>query len=70
MISAFEAIKIKIRNEMNRLTDDVINGACPDFSAYRFACGVTHGLAFAEEIIKEIEAKVYADEAGDDDDEA
>jgi hypothetical protein len=67
MISALEAIKIKIRNEMNRITDDVINGACADFPAYRFACGVAHGLAFAEEIVKEIEAKVYADEGDDED---
>lgn len=69
MTSAIEAIKIKIRNELNRITDDTINGACPDFPAYRFACGIAHGLAFAEDIVKEIEAKLYADEAGDEDED-
>lgn len=66
MTSALEAIKLKIRNELNRITDDTINGACTDFANYRFACGIAHGLAYAEDIVKEIEAKLYAIDEDDD----
>jgi hypothetical protein len=66
MISALEAARIRIREELNLLTDQVINGVCQDYPAYRHACGQALGLVAAEEILKDIEGKLNSDEDGED----
>ena len=43
-----EAMRDKIRQDMNNFTDDLATGACPDYAAYKELCGVIRGLAYAE----------------------
>ena len=43
-----EAMRKKLRADMNNYTDDLANGQCTDFAAYKELCGVIRGLAFAE----------------------
>jgi hypothetical protein len=43
-----EAMRSKIRQDMNNFTDDLATGACPDHAAYKELCGVIRGLAYAE----------------------
>lgn len=66
MMTPFEAMRAKIRNELNRITDEVINGACSDYPSYRFICGIAYGLAQADEIIKETEAALFRDDSDED----
>jgi hypothetical protein len=49
LVSDFiEAVRKKIRDDMNNYTDDLANGQCQDFANYKELCGVIRGLAFAE----------------------
>ena len=49
LVSDFiEAMRKKLRDDMNNYTDDLANGQCTDFAAYKELCGVIRGLAFAE----------------------
>lgn len=43
-----QALRDKLRQDMNNYTDDLANGQCPDHAAYKELCGVIRGLAFAE----------------------
>jgi hypothetical protein len=43
-----DALRKKIRDDMNNYTDDLANGQCTDFATYKELCGVIRGLAFAE----------------------
>jgi hypothetical protein len=43
-----DAMRKKIRDDMNNYTDDLANGQCTDFATYKELCGVIRGLAFAE----------------------
>jgi hypothetical protein len=43
-----EAMRKKLRDDMNNYTDDLANGQCTDFATYKELCGVIRGLAFAE----------------------
>lgn len=43
-----EAMRKKLREDMNNYTDDLANGQCQDFANYKELCGVIRGLAFAE----------------------
>jgi hypothetical protein len=43
-----EALRDKIRQDMNNFTDDLATGVCPDHAAYKELCGVIRGLAYAE----------------------
>lgn len=66
MMTPFESMRAKIREELNRITDETINGACPDYPSYRFFCGIAYGLAQAENIIKETEAALFRDDSDED----
>lgn len=66
MATVLEVIRMKIREEMNRITDETINGSCPDFPAYRFVCGIAYGLSIAESVVKETEVALMQ---GHDDEE-
>lgn len=53
-----------LRKEMNNYADDVANGICADFAAYKELCGVIRGLALAERLLLDL-----AKEKDDEDDE-
>jgi hypothetical protein len=48
VIDFIEAMRKKLRDDMNNYTDDLANGQCTDFATYKELCGVIRGLAFAE----------------------
>lgn len=62
-----EAIKKEIRDRLNLITDDVINGSCMTFDQYRYQCGIAYGMVIAEEIIKEAEKKARRSVMDDED---
>jgi hypothetical protein len=47
-LSVFEALREKLRADMNNFTDDLANGQCASFEQYKELCGVIRGLAYAE----------------------
>ena len=47
-LSVFEALREKLRADMNNFTDDLANGQCSSFEQYKELCGVIRGLAYAE----------------------
>ena len=51
-----------LRKEMNNYADDVANGICADYAAYKELCGVIRGLALAERLLIDL-----AKEKEDDD---
>ena len=62
--SFIEALRKKIRENMNNYTDDMAGGQCTDFAAYKELCGVVRGLAYAERHLLDL-AKL-ASEDGDE----
>ena len=58
------AMRDKLRTDMNNFTDDLANGQCPDYAAYKELCGVIRGLAFAERHLLDL-----ADHLKEDNDE-
>lgn len=49
MIKDFaQALRAKIRTDMNNYADDVSTGTCKSFEEYKNVCGVISGLALAE----------------------
>ena len=53
-----EYVKVEIRNKLNEITDNVINGDCLTFDNYRYMCGQAFGLIIVEDIIKQAERKM------------
>lgn len=47
-MSVFQALREKLRADMNNFTDDLANGQCTSFEQYKELCGVIRGLAYAE----------------------
>lgn len=47
-MGAFQALRDKLRADMNNFTDDLANGQCTSFEQYKELCGVIRGLAYAE----------------------
>jgi len=43
-----DALRSRLRTEMNNYADDLANGACKSFEEYQHLCGVIRGLATAE----------------------
>jgi hypothetical protein len=43
-----EALRNKLREDMNSYADDLSTGQCTSFEAYKELCGVIRGLAIAE----------------------
>jgi hypothetical protein len=59
MIKEFgEALRRKLREDMNNYADDVASGSCPSFDAYQKTCGVISGLALAERHLLDLLEKV------------
>lgn len=44
----FEALRKRLREDMNNFTDDLATGQCASFETYKELCGVIRGLAIAE----------------------
>ena len=47
-MSVLQALRDKLRADMNNYTDDLANGQCSSFEQYKELCGVIRGIAFAE----------------------
>lgn len=43
-----EALRNKIREDMNNFADDISTGQCDSYETYKELCGVIRGLAIAE----------------------
>ena len=59
-----EAMRNKLRTDMNNYADDLANGQCTSFEQYKELCGVIRGLALAERHLLDL-----ADKMKEDDDE-
>jgi hypothetical protein len=53
-----EALRDKLRVDMNNFTDDLANGQCTSFEQYKELCGVIRGLAFAERHLIDLAEKI------------
>jgi hypothetical protein len=60
-MSVFEALRAKLRADMNNFTDDLANGQCTSFEQYKELCGVIRGLAFAERHLLDLADKMKED---------
>lgn len=57
-LSVFEALREKLRADMNNFTDDLANGQCSSFEQYKELCGVIRGLAYAERHLIDLAEKI------------
>jgi hypothetical protein len=57
-----EALRDKLRADMNNFTDDLANGQCTSFEQYKELCGVIRGLAFAERHLIDLAEKMERSE--------
>lgn len=57
-LSFVEALRNKLRVDMNNFTDDLANGQCTSFEQYKELCGVIRGLAFAERHLIDLAEKI------------
>lgn len=57
-----DALRKKIRTDMNNYCDDLANGVCKSFDEYQKLCGVIRGLALAEEHLTTLLKKVEKDD--------
>lgn len=57
-LSLMEALRDKLRVDMNNFTDDLANGQCTSFEQYKELCGVIRGLAFAERHLIDLAEKI------------
>lgn len=63
MIDRFAStLREQIRTDMNRLADDMANGACRSYDEYQKLCGVIQGLARAESYLLALLEKVEHDD--------
>ena len=56
-----EALRKKIRTEMNEITDHIAVGGCDTFEDYKFNVGKINGLAVAERELLDIDQKVASE---------
>lgn len=57
-----EAMRNKLRVDMNNYADDVATGQCADLSQYKELCGVIRGLALAERHLMDLAEKMKEDD--------
>jgi len=62
-----EALHKELRRDMNNLADELANGRPQDYAAYREVVGKIHGLADAEEHLKELLKRAQGIEADEED---
>ena len=53
-----EAMRNKLRTDMNNYADDLAGGACRSFEEYQKLCGIISGLALAERYLLDLLQKV------------
>jgi len=44
----FDALRKRLREDMNNFSDDMATGQCASLESYKELCGVIRGLAIAE----------------------
>jgi len=57
-----EAMRNKLRTDMNNYADDLANGQCTSFEQYKELCGVIRGLALAERHLLDLAEKMKEDD--------
>lgn len=57
-----EAMRNKLRADMNNYADDLANGQCTNFEQYKELCGVIRGLALAERHLLDLAEKMKEDD--------
>ena len=57
-----EAMRSKLRTDMNNYADDLANGQCTSFEQYKELCGVIRGLALAERHLLDLAEKMKEDD--------
>jgi len=60
-VSFVDALKNKIRADMNNYADDLANGQCKTYDEYKELCGVIRGLAYAERHLLDLADKLKED---------
>jgi hypothetical protein len=63
--SFVDALRKKIREDMNNYADDLASGQCGSFELYRELCGVIRGLALAERHLLDL-ADIFQKEDNDE----
>ena len=53
-----EAMRNKLRTDMNNYADDLAGGSCRSFEEYQKLCGIISGLALAERYLLDLLKKV------------
>jgi hypothetical protein len=53
-----EALRIKLRDEMNEVTNSMARGGCVTFEAYQNDIGKIEGLAFAERELLDLDERM------------
>lgn len=48
LMDYLEALRKRLREDMNNFTDDIATGQCASYESYKELCGVIRGLAVAE----------------------
>ena len=66
VIAFAEALRAKLREDMNNYADDVATGTCQSFEAYQRLCGKIEGLAIAERHLLDLIHVQQVDEDADD----
>lgn len=66
VIAFAEALRAKLREDMNNYADDVATGTCQSFEAYQRLCGKIEGLAIAERHLLDLIQVQQVDEDADD----
>lgn len=64
-MTELELVRIKIREHMNNMADDIAGGACQDFPEYQHHTGIIKGLALAEREILDLAEKLSKQEFED-----
>jgi hypothetical protein len=49
-----DALRSRLRNDLNNYADDLAGGACKSFEEYQHLCGVIRGLATAERYLLDL----------------
>jgi hypothetical protein len=59
--SALRELQLKIREQMDRISNEVLEGVCEDYSHYRWITGIIAGLADAEAHLLDIDERLTED---------
>ncbi len=57
-------LRKKLRDDMNRLADDVATGSAQSYDEYKRLCGVIQGLAIAERHLLDLAERMEKEDDG------